>query len=313
MSLPIQYGKLTLLTHIDTLGCAALQLPPPHVLAHGSKAIMTFLSFMLKGSTGATLDLSLQQLTTLPAACANTALVALKLTGNNLRCIPVEFGRCSLSPLTHVFNVACHKYMSHVTTCVACHNLCLMSQTCVTCHTCYLRCSQLTQLLCDDSSDWLWPPPPVMVGGAAGFIRATGALSYAASAGHLVLPGIGMRVLPPPLCDRAGFRQLVTVDVGANSIVALPLGLFMWLLQLQTLVLDRNKITAFPFCLFLRTHVVIHDAPPIPPSAGSSANLTAFPFARPLRISCQHNPLKDPFSRIARADAAVYLHVRLQV
>lgn len=88
-----RYAKLTLLTTIDTLGCSSLQLPPPHVLSNGSKAIMMFLSFMLSGATGTTLDLSLQQLTTLPAACANTALVALKLVGNNLRCIPVEFGR----------------------------------------------------------------------------------------------------------------------------------------------------------------------------------------------------------------------------
>jgi hypothetical protein len=88
-----RYAKLTLLTNIDTLGCCAMQLPPPHILADGSKAIMSFLSFMLSGSTGTTLDLSLQQLTTLPAACANTALVVLKLVGNNLRCIPVEFGR----------------------------------------------------------------------------------------------------------------------------------------------------------------------------------------------------------------------------
>lgn len=88
-----RYAKLTLLTSINTLGCSALQLPPPHVLASGSAAIMNFLSFMLSGATGTTLDLSLQQLTTLPAACANSALVSLKLVGNSLRCIPVEFGR----------------------------------------------------------------------------------------------------------------------------------------------------------------------------------------------------------------------------
>jgi hypothetical protein len=124
------------------------------------------------------------------------------------------------------------------------------------------------------------------------------------STGQLFLPGISMRLLPPPLCDRAAFRQLATVDVASNCIVALPLGIFMWLLQLQSLILDRNKITAFPFCLFLRTHVVIHDAPPAPPTPNSAANLTAYPFARPLKISCQHNPLKDPFTRIARGDAA---------
>ena len=156
----------------------------------------------------------------------------------------------------------------------------------------------------DDSPDWLWPPPLVMVGGAAAFVRCTGTLARSASSGHLVLQGIGMRVLPPPLCDRASFRQLATVDVSRNSITALPLGIFMWLLQLQNLILDQNKITAFPFCLFLRTHVVIHDSPPQPPAANSSANLTAFPFARPLRISCQYNPLKDPFGRMARGDAA---------
>ena len=88
-----RYAKLTLLTSINTLGCSALQLPPPHVLASGSAAIMNFLSFMLAGATGTTLDLSLQQLTTLPAACANSTLVSLKLVCNSLRCIPVEFGR----------------------------------------------------------------------------------------------------------------------------------------------------------------------------------------------------------------------------
>ncbi len=143
-----------------------------------------------------------------------------------------------------------------------------------------------------------------MVGGAAAFVRATGALAHSASTGHLALQGIGMRVLPPPLCDRSAFRQLVSVDLASNCITALPLGIFMWLLQLQSLILDRNKITSFPFCLFLKTHVVIHDAPPAPPSAHSAANLTAFPCARPLKISCQHNPLKDPFVRMARGDAA---------
>jgi hypothetical protein len=180
-----------------------------------------------------------------------------------------------------------------------------------------------------------------MVGGAAAFVRATGALAHSASTGHLALQGIGMRVLPPPLCDRSAFRQLVSIDLASNCITALPLGIFMWLLQLQSLILDRNKITSFPFCLFLKTHVVIHDAPPAPPSAHSAANLTAFPCARPLKISCQHNPLKDPFVRMARGDAAgphivyhlhalaraalllrhlpdadscaVWLHVRLQV
>ncbi len=145
-----------------------------------------------------------------------------------------------------------------------------------------------------------------------------------------------MRVVPPPLCDRANFRQLLTVDVASNSISALPFGIFMWLLQLQNMILDHNKLTAFPFCLFLRTHVVIHDAPPSPLHPHSLANLTAFPFARPLKISCQHNPLKDPFVRMARGDAAglfavpqslnpltfygaspdisaVWLHFRLQV
>ena len=88
-----RFGKLTLLTSIDTLGCKSLQLPPPHVQALGSGAILAFLSFMLAGSIGSTLDLSLQQLTTLPAACATSSLVALNLVGNRLRCIPVEFGR----------------------------------------------------------------------------------------------------------------------------------------------------------------------------------------------------------------------------
>jgi hypothetical protein len=143
-----------------------------------------------------------------------------------------------------------------------------------------------------------------MVGGAGAFVRATATLAQSMSSGQLVLQGIGMRVLPPPLCDRAMFRQLASVDVSSNCIVALPLGIFMWLLQLQSLILDRNKITAFPFCLFLRTHVVVHDAPPAPPSATSSANITAYPFARPLKISCQHNPLKDPFARMARGDSA---------
>ena len=88
-----RFGKLTLLTSIDTLGCTSLQLPPPHVLASGSSAILAFLSFMLAGSTGTTLDLSFQQLTSLPAACATSSLVTLSLVGNRLRCIPVEFGR----------------------------------------------------------------------------------------------------------------------------------------------------------------------------------------------------------------------------
>lgn len=166
------------------------------------------------------------------------------------------------------------------------------------------RCSLLTTCHFDDSPDWIWPPPAVMVGGSAAFVRATGALAQSASSGHLVLQGIGMRVLPPPLCDRANFRQLVTIDVASNSITALPFGIFMWLLQLQNMILDHNNITAFPFCLLLRTHVVIHDAPPSPPPPNSLANITAFPFARPLKISCQHNPLKDPFVRMARGDAA---------
>ena len=101
----------------------------------------------------------------------------------------------------------------------------------------------------DDSPDWIWPPPTVMVGGCAAFVRATGALAQSASSGHLVLQGIGMRVVPPPLCDRANFRQLLTVDVASNSITALPFGIFMWLLQLQNMILDHNNITAFPFCL----------------------------------------------------------------
>jgi hypothetical protein len=109
------------LTNIDTLGCTSLQLPPPNILANGSRAIMSFLSFIFSGTTGDVLDLSMQQLTTLPVICANTALIALKLSGNNLKCIPVEFGRCSL----------------------------------------------LTSLEFDDSSEWLWPPPPVMVAGPA--------------------------------------------------------------------------------------------------------------------------------------------------
>ena len=88
-----------------------------------------------------------------------------------------------------------------------------------------------------------------------------------------------MRLLPPPLCDRAMFRQLTSVDVSSNCSVALPLGIFMWLLQLQSLILDRNKITAFPFCLFLRTHVVVHDAPPAPPSA----------ITRPLQSTVSHS------------------------
>jgi hypothetical protein len=162
----------------------------------------------------------------------------------------------------------------------------------------------LTSCCFDDSSNWLWPPPPVMVGGAAAFVRATGTLLRSGSTGQLVLQGMGMRVLPPPLYDRASFRQLVSMDLASNCITALPLGMFMWLLQLQSLTLDHNKITSFPFCLLLKTHVVIYDAPPQPPLPHSSANLTAFPFARPLKISCQHNPLSDPFVRMARGDAA---------
>jgi hypothetical protein len=200
----------------------------------------------------------MQQLTTLPVICANTALIALKLSGNNLKCIPVEFGRCSL----------------------------------------------LTSLEFDDSSEWLWPPPPVMVAGPAAFVRATGMLASALTSGNLVLNGIGMLVLPPPLLDRISFRQLMAIDFGSNSITALPLGIFMWLMQLESLSLDRNNIATFPFCIFLRSHVVVHNSIPPPPLAISHANLNAFPFARPLKISCQHNPLTDPFLRMASGDAA---------